>query len=87
VGDQIDPEKAGTFNVFRMFIDRLENPVKVGIEKFDFKGAIVITTKVDFVKDKRRHSPSWCPLSSQILRITRFLLVFDISIALSLLLM
>jgi hypothetical protein len=32
MGDQIDPEKAGIFNIFRMFIDLLENPLK-GVSK------------------------------------------------------
>jgi hypothetical protein len=37
---------------------------KRGLEKFDFEGPIVITTKVDFVKDERCYFPSWCSLFS-----------------------
>jgi hypothetical protein len=41
-----------------MFIDLLEKLVTWGLEKFDFEGDVVITAKVDFVKDERCHSPS-----------------------------
>jgi hypothetical protein len=58
VGDQLDLAKIDIFNIFGMLIDLFEKYVKSGLEKFDFEGAIVITAKVDFVKDERCHSLS-----------------------------
>jgi hypothetical protein len=54
----MDPEKAGPFNIFRLLINLFEKSVKEGLEKFDFEGAIVMTAKIEFVKDERCHSPS-----------------------------
>jgi hypothetical protein len=41
-----------------MPIDLFEKPVKGNLEKLDFEDAILMTTKVDFVKEERYNSPS-----------------------------